>query len=114
MVAEKEKEEKVQKPAKKSEKYIWFLASAVIAAAGSVCHIYGIKFNIWISVIYSAFLLFTIIMAAQRTSLERFAYAGDDGNKTKYALTSILYYFFIIAAVIYAFLALWISGVFSI
>ncbi len=114
MVAEKEKEEKVQKPVKKSEKYVWFLVSAVIAAAGSICHVYGIKFNIWISVIYSAFLLFTIVMAAQRTSLERFAYAGDDGNKTKYALASILYYFFIIAAVIYAFLALWISGVFSI
>ncbi len=114
MTAEKEKDEKVQKPVKKSEKFIWFLASAVIAAAGSVCHIYGVKFNAWVSVIYSAFLLFTIIMSAQRTSLERFAYAGDDGNKTKYAVTSILYYFFILAAVIYSFLALWISGVFSI
>ena len=35
MIAEKEKtenKEKAQKPVKKTEKYIWFLASAVIAA----------------------------------------------------------------------------------
>lgn len=120
MVAEKEKaenKEKAQKPVKKIEKYIWFLASAVIAAVGAVCHTNGIKFNIWVSVIYSAFLLFTIIMAAQRTSVERFGYANEDSptaDKTKYALTSILYYIFIIIAVVYAFLALWVSGVFSI
>lgn len=120
MVAENkktEKTEKAEKPAKKAEKYIWFFVSAVIAAAGSICHINGIKFNIWVSVAYSAFLLFTIIMAAQRTSIERFGYANDDSkaeNKVNYALTSILYYIFIIIAVAYAFLALWVSGVFSI
>ena len=55
-------------------------------------------------------------MAAQRTSIERFGYADDsnEGNKLKYALTSILYYIFIFTAVAYAFLALWVSGVFSI
>lgn len=117
MVAEKEQTEKAQKPVKKSEKYIWFLASAVIAAVGTICHLNSVKFNIWISVVYSAFLIFTIVMAAQRTSVERFGYADEDSptaNKTKYALTSILYYIFIIAAVAYAFLALWVSGVFSI
>lgn len=117
MVAEKEKTEKVQKPIKKSEKFIWFLASAAIAVGGSLCHINNIRFNIWISVVYSAFLLFTIIMAAQRTSIERFGYADEEAptaDKTKYALTSILYYIFIIIAVVYAFLALWVSGVFSI
>ena len=58
MVAEKEKtenKEKAQKPVKKIEKYIWFLASAVIAAVGAVCHTNEIKFNIWVSVVYSAF-----------------------------------------------------------
>lgn len=117
MVAEKEKTEKSQKPIKKIEKFIWFLISAVIAAAGALCHVNGIKFNIWISVIYSALLLFTIIMAAQRTSIERFGYASSDdstANKTKYALSSLLYYIFIIIAVLYAFLALWVSGVFSV
>lgn len=120
MVAEKEKtkkNEKAQKPVKKIEKFIWFLASAVIAAVGSLCHTNNVKFNIWISVIYSAILLFTIIMAAQRTSVERFGYADEESgtaDKAKYALTSILYYFFIIIAVVYAFLALWVSGVFSI
>lgn len=120
MIAEKEKtenKEKAQKPVKKTEKYIWFLASAVIAAIGAVCHSNEIKFNIWVSVVYSAFLLFTIIMAAQRTSIERFGYADEESktaDKTKYALTSILYYIFIIIAVAYAFLALWASGVFSI
>lgn len=120
MVAEKEKtenKEKAQKPVKKIEKYIWFLASAVIAAVGAVCHTSEIKFNIWVSVVYSAFLLFTIIMAAQRTSVERFGYADEESptaDKMKYALTSILYYIFIIIAVAYAFLALWVSGVFSI
>ncbi len=120
MVAEKEKKEKsesTQKPVKKIEKYIWFSVSAVIAAVGSICHINGIKFNVWVSVAYSAFLLFSIIMAAQRTSVERFGYADEDSktaDKTKYALTSILYYIFILIAVAYAFLALWVSGVFSI
>ena len=49
-------------------------------------------------------------------SIERFGYADDsnEGNKLKYALTSILYYIFIFTAVAYAFLALWVSGVFSI
>ena len=104
MIAEKEKtenKEKAQKPVKKTEKYIWFLASAVIAAIGAVCHTNEIKFNIWVSVVYSAFLLFTIIMAAQRTSIERFGYADEESetaDKTKYALTSILYYIFIIIA----------------
>ena len=116
MVAEKEKTEKAQKPVKKIEKFIWFFISAVIAAVGTLCHINNVKFNIWVSVFYSAFLFFTIIMAAQRTSVERFGYADDsnEGNKLKYALTSILYYKFIFAAVAYAFLALWVSGVFSI
>ena len=118
MIAEKEKtenKEKAQKPVKKTEKYIWFLASVIIAAVGSICHINGVKFNIWVSVAYSSFLLFTIIMSAQRTSVERFGYAeSPTADKTKYALTSILYYIFIIIAVAYAFLALWVSGVFSI
>ncbi|HJI46129.1 MAG TPA: hypothetical protein OIM00_01605 [Oscillospiraceae bacterium] len=120
MVAEKEKtenKEKAQKPVKKTEKYIWFLASVIIAAVGSICHINGVKFNIWVSVAYSSFLLFTIIMSAQRTSVERFGYADEESptaDKTKYALTSILYYIFIVIAVAYAFLALWVSGVFSI
>lgn len=116
MVAEKEKTEKAQKPVKKIEKLIWFIVSAVIAAGGAICHTNGIKFNIWVSVIYSALLLFTIVMAAQRTSIERFGYADDESspNKTKYVLTSVLYYIFIFIAVIYAFLALWVSGVFSI
>ena len=98
MIAEKEKtenKEKAQKPVKKTEKYIWFLASAVIAAIGAVCHSNEIK----------------------RTSIERFGYADEESetaDKTKYALTSILYYIFIIIAVAYAFLALWVSGVFSI
>ena len=120
MIAEKEKtenKEKAQKPVKKTEKYICFLASAVIAAIGAVCHSNEIKFNIWVSVVYSAFLLFTIIMAAQRTSIARFGYADEESetaDKPKYALTSILYYIFIIIAVAYAFLALWVSGVVSI
>ena len=112
-----ERIEETQKPVKKSEKYIWFLASVIIAAVGSICHINGVKFNIWVSVAYSSFLLFTIIMSAQRTSVERFGYADEESptaDKTKYALTSILYYIFIIIAVAYAFLALWVSGVFSI
>lgn len=114
MVAEKEKTAKAQKPVKKAEKFIWFAASAVIAAIGAVCHTNSIKFNIWISVVYSAILFFTVIMAAQRTSIERFDCIEHDGSKVKYFLISVLYYVFIIAAVFYAFLALWVAGVFSI
>lgn len=116
MTEEKEKVTGNEKPVKKSEKYIWLAVSVVIAAAGAICHLNEIRFNIWVSVIYSALLLFTIIMSAQRTSLERFAYSNSDDkkDKTKYLLSSILYYILIIIAVVYSFLALWVSGVFSI
>lgn len=114
MVAEKEKTANAQKPIKKVEKFIWFIASAIIATIGAICHINAIKFNIWVSVAYSALLLFTIVMAAQRTSIERFDCIESDGSKTKYFLITVLYYVFIIAAVFYAFLAMWVSGVFSI
>lgn len=114
MVAEKEKNETKQKPIKKYEKYIWFAISLIIAAIGAICHINGIAFNIWISVIYSALLLFSTVMAAQRTSIQRFECIEKDEPKIKYALITVLYYIFIIFAVFYAFLALWIAGVFSI
>lgn len=114
MIAEKEKPVKAQKPVKKAEKFIWFVASAVIAAIGAICHTNSIKFNIWVSVIYAAVLFFTVIMAAQRTSIERFDCIENDGNKAKYFLITVLYYAFIIVAVFYAFLALWVAGVFSI
>ncbi len=117
MVAEKEKSGKLQKPERKTnkiEKFIWFVASVIIAAIGTICHLNAIRFNIWVSVAYSALLLFTIVMAAQRTSIERFDCIESDGSKTKYFLITVLYYVFIIAAVFYAFLAMWVSGVFSI
>lgn len=114
MIEEKEKTEKKQKPIKKSEKYVWFIVSVIISVIGTICHTNGIVFNIWINVIYSALLLFSTVMAAQRTSIQRFDCIENDGSKLKYALITVLYYIFIIFAVFYAFLALWIAGVFSI
>ena len=109
----KEVNEKPPKMPKVFEKFIWLAVSAVIALIGIICRTNGISFPFWGKVIYISLLLFTIIMAAQRTSVERFIYASAEEAKKKYILTSILYYIFIIIAVGYVFISFWISEIIS-
>jgi uncharacterized membrane protein YhaH (DUF805 family) len=109
-----EKKEKVEKPVKKSEKYIWLALSAVIAFVGYICRSNAVLFPTWLKILFAALLMFTIVMAAQKTSVERLKYNGENGSKKKYILISILYYIFILIAVAYVFLSLWVSCVLSI
>lgn len=114
-MAELEKNEKKQeKPINKKEKFIWLAASVVIAVVGIIIHNKSIVIPTVPMIIYAAMLLFTIIMSAQKASIERFSFAGENGDKKKYTLMSIFYYVVIILAVAYVVLALWISGIFSV
>lgn len=117
MMAEVEKTEKAQsaeKLPKPAEKYIWFGVSVIIAAVGFFLRTADIQLNFWVKSIFAALLLFTIIMAAHKVSTERFALAENKETKKQYILKSILYYVFIVVAVFYIFLSLWVSNVISI
>ena len=115
----KQAEEKPEKLPKPFEKFIWFVASVVIAAVGFALRKSGIELHWAVKALYSALQLFAIIMAAQKTSIERFAAApneetGDKGNKKKYILSSLIYYLFIFVAVFYVFYCMWVCKVLSI
>ncbi len=109
-----EKNEKVEKMPKPFEKFIWFAVSIVVAVIGYFCRTGDVSFPWWGNALYAAFLIFTIIIAAQKQSFERFAYAEKKEDKIKYIISSILYYFLICVAVFYVFYALWVSRVLSI
>ncbi len=109
--AQNEKKEKLPKP---FEKFIWFAVSLAIVLGGYFCRTGDVVLPWWGCALYAAFLLFTIIIAAQKMSIERFSYAENKEDKTKFILSTILYYVFIIIAVFYVFYALWVSRVLSI
>lgn len=106
-----EKTAKKDKPIKKVEKYIWFAVSAVICLVGGILRNATDSLPAAVKVIVSACILFTIVMAAQKTSIERFSYAGENPDKKKYILLSVLYYAFIVVAVFDIFFCLWVSKI---
>lgn len=114
--ASAEKKEKMPKPA---EKFIWFGASVVVAVVGFFLRKSGTDLHWIVEAVYSGLLLFTAIMAAQKTSIERFSFApdkeaGKEGDKKKYLLSSLLYYLFIIFVVFYVFYCLWVAAILSV
>lgn len=114
--AQKIKKKKEVKMPKPIEKVIWFAASVAVAVVGYFLRSSDMKLHVVVTVLYVALLLFTIIMAAQRTSIERFSFApneeaGYKGDKKKYVLISIVYYFIICVAVFYIFFSLWFGRV---
>lgn len=113
-MADTEKKQSTEKLPNPIEKYIWFAISVVIAAVGYFLRTGGVELNFWVKAIFAAVLLFTIIMAAQKVSTERFALAENKETKKQYILKSILYYVFIVVAVFYIFLSLWISKILSV
>lgn len=116
-MAEVEKTEKKTEKAKLPKpmsKYIWFGASVVIALVGCFLRTADVQLNFWVKSIFAALLLFTIIVAANKVSTERFALADNKETKKQYILKSILYYVYIIVAVFYIFLSLWVSNIISV
>ncbi len=114
MAGLKKEENKPEKPINKKEKYIWLAVSVVIAIAGIIIHTKSITLSAAPMVLYAAGLMFTIIMSAQKASIERFSFTGENANKKMYYIMSALYYGIIILAVAYVILALWISNIFSV
>lgn len=113
-VEKTEKNKSSEKLPKPVEKYIWFGVSVVLAAVGFFLRTANVQLNFWVKSIFAALLLFTIIMAANKVSMERFALADNKETKKQFILKSILYYVFIVIAVFYIFLSLWVSNIISV
>ena len=109
-----EKTQTTEKMPKPAEKYIWLGVSAVIAAIGYFLRTGGVELPFWGTVAFTVALLFTIIVAAQKVSTERFALAENKETKKQYILKSILYYIYIFVAVFYIFFSLWVAKILSV
>lgn len=109
-----EKTQTTEKMPKPAEKLIWLGISAVVAIVGYFLRTGGVELPFWGSAAFAVALLFTIIVAAQKVSTERFALADNKETKKQYILKSILYYIYILIAVFYIFLSLWVSRILSI
>ncbi len=113
-MSENEKNTQTEKMPKPFEKFIWLGVSLVIALVGYFCRTGDVVLPWWGCALYAALLLFTIIIAAQKLSIERFSFAEKKEDKKKYILSTMLYYIFIFTAVFFVFYALWVSRVLSI
>lgn len=113
-MSKNEQTQTTEKMPKPIEKFIWLAVSLVIALVGYFLRTGGVELPFWGSVAFTVLLLFTIIMAAQKVSTERFALAENKETKKQYILKSILYYAFIFLAVFYIFLSLWVSRIISV
>ncbi len=113
-MSDNEKKQTTEKMPKPAEKYIWLGASVVIAIVGYFLRTGGVQLPFWGTVAFTVALLFTIIVAAQKVSTERFALAENKETKKKYIIKSILYYIYIFIAVFYIFLSLWVARILSI
>ena len=113
-VEKTEKKTEKEKLPKPMSKYIWFGVSVVIALVGCFLRTADVQLNFWVKSIFAALLLFTIIVAANKVSTERFVLADNKETKKQYILKSILYYVYIIIAVFYIFLSLWVSNIISV
>ena len=109
--AKNEKKEKLPKP---FEKFIWLLVSCAVAVGSFFLRTSDFEAPLWLSIICAVALLATIIIAAQKVSAERAALVGDKDKKLKYMLKTVLYYFYILVAVIFVFMAIWIVGIITI
>lgn len=114
MAEKKKKKQKEIKIPKKREKFIWFAASVIVAVSGYIARISEFEFPLWLKIVYPALLMFLIIICSQKTSIERFSYRGENGNKKMYIITSLIYYVFILVAVFYIFFALWVANILSV
>ena len=113
-IEKSEKKQTTEKLPKPVEKYIWFGVSVIIALVGYFLRTGGVELNFWVKSIFAALLLFAIIVAANKVSTERFALADNKETKKQYILKSILYYIYIVVAVFYIFLSLWVANIISV
>lgn len=103
--------EKMPKP---FEKFLWLLGSVVIAVIGSYLRTSDSDIPAWVRIICVVLLMASVVIAAHKVSIERNEAAKDKEKKLRYFFKTILYYTFIMVAVVYIFISLWISGILSI
>lgn len=113
-MSKNEKTQTTEKMPKPVEKFIWLGVSVVIAIVGYFLRTGGVQLPFWGTVVFTVALLFTIIVAAQKVSTERFALAENKETKKQYILKSILYYIYIFVAVFYIFFSLWVARILSV
>lgn len=106
-----ENKEKMPKP---FEKFLWLFVSVIIAAIGSFLRTSDLDIPAWVRIICVVLLMASVVIAAHKVSIERNDAAKDKEKKLRYFLKTILYYIFILVAVVYIFISLWVSGILSI
>ena len=109
-MSDKEKIEKLPKPI---EKFIWLGVSFAAAAVG-YCLKAFLNIPSWLGAVCAVVLMALIIIAAQKVSAERAALAGNEEKKLAYVLKTMLYYTYIVIAVVFVFFSLWLTGIVSI
>ncbi|MBP3442905.1 MAG: hypothetical protein J6L62_08900 [Clostridia bacterium] len=109
-----ENEKTVVKMPKPIEKFIWLLISCATAALGCFLKINKVDIPLFAGIIYSLVLMAFIIIAAHKVSTERAAFADKPDKKIRYMLKTVLYYFYILVAVVCVVISIWVVGILSI
>lgn len=109
-----EKAETAIKMPKPIEKFIWLVVSCAVAALGCFLKINRVDIPLWAGIIYALVLMTAIIIAAHRVSTERTALADNPDKKLRYMLKTVLYYLYILIAVVCVIISIWVVGILSI
>lgn len=109
-----ENAEPVIKMPKPIEKFIWLLVSCATAALGCFLKINKVDIPLWASIIYSLVLMAFIVIAAHKVGTERAALANNPDKKLRYMLKTVLYYLYILIAVVCVIISIWVVGILSI
>lgn len=94
-----------QKPVNMIVKFIWFAISMAIFFAGVILAKVGISLeNYAVKAAYAVAVLFPLLVAAQKTSCERF-----DENGKKRPLIYVFYYFLIVLFIVLLPVIFWVN-----
>ena len=113
MNADEKTETAVNLP-KPIEKFIWLLVTCAAAALGCVLKINRVDIPLWAGIIYALALMAFAVIAAQKVSAERAALANNPEKKLRYMLKTLLYYLYILVAVVCVVISIWVVGILSI
>ncbi|MBQ8228952.1 MAG: hypothetical protein IJZ88_08065 [Clostridia bacterium] len=93
------------KPINKKAKFIWFAISMVIFAVGAILAKSGVSFDSYVvKAIYAVFVLFPLLMAAQKVSCERY---DEEGKRN--ILAFLMYYFCIFLFIVLIPVIFWVN-----
>ncbi len=96
---------KEKKPINKKAKFIWFAISMVIFFAGVILCKKGVSFdNYTLKAVYAIAVFFPLLVAAQKTSCERF-----DENGKRNILAFVMYYILILLFIVLIPVIFWVD-----